>query len=203
MEIGMNEKSAGARIKRLRDRKAWTQEHLAVAANVSVRTVQRAEEGTLSAETLSAIAGALNISVEEITETKATNPRVPILTPILYYEKLETLDWLVKAFGFEMIEKHTSPDGGIMHAEIKVGEDCLIMCGSPMPGMGINTPAKLKGVNQSLNIQVQDVDRHFRKAKAAKADILSAPQNGYGFRRYQARDPEGHMWFFATPLEEN
>lgn len=55
----MNEKSMGNRIRRLRERKAWTQEHMAAAADVSVRTVQRAEEGTLSAETLSAIAGAV------------------------------------------------------------------------------------------------------------------------------------------------
>ena len=59
MDGSMNEKSMGNRIRRLRERKAWTQEHMAAAADVSVRTVQRAEEGTLSAETLSAIAGAV------------------------------------------------------------------------------------------------------------------------------------------------
>ncbi len=35
----MNAKSIGNRIRRLRDKKAWTQEHFAAAAHVSVRTV--------------------------------------------------------------------------------------------------------------------------------------------------------------------
>jgi transcriptional regulator with XRE-family HTH domain len=45
--------------------KPWTQEQLAGAADVDVRTVQRAEKGEpVSAESLQAIAGALDVSVE-------------------------------------------------------------------------------------------------------------------------------------------
>jgi uncharacterized glyoxalase superfamily protein PhnB/DNA-binding XRE family transcriptional regulator len=197
----MNQKSMGNRIRRLREKKAWTQEHLAAAAEVSVRTVQRAEEGTLSAETLSAIAGALDVEVQGITESKDAVSRPSVVTPILYYEKLSTLDWLVKAFGFEILEKHTSPDGSIMHAELKIGEGATIMCGSPAYVPGVNTPKKLKGITQCLNVLVDDVDTHFKRAKAAKAEIMSAPQDAYGHRRYQTRDPEGHTWYFATPLE--
>ncbi|MGE0632485.1 MAG: helix-turn-helix domain-containing protein, partial [Pseudobdellovibrionaceae bacterium] len=116
----MNEKSMGNRIRRLREKKAWTQEHLAGAASVSVRTVQRAEEGTLSAETLTAIAGALDVEVKTITEVAVSASHIPVITPILYYEKVATLDWLARAFGFEILEKHTNPDGSIMHAEIKI-----------------------------------------------------------------------------------
>jgi len=200
-ENKMNEKSTGNRIRRLREKKAWTQEHLAAAANLSVRTVQRAEEGTLSAETLSALAGTLNVEVNEITETETTSSQIPVITPILYYEKISSLDWLVCAFGFEIVEKHTSPDGSIMHAELRVGEGGTIMCGSPMPTIGIKTPKALNGVTQCLNIRVENVDAHFKRAKTSKAEILSEPKNGYGHRRYQARDPEGHIWYFATPLE--
>ncbi|MGE0634568.1 MAG: VOC family protein, partial [Pseudobdellovibrionaceae bacterium] len=89
----------------------------------------------------------------------------------------------------------------IMHAEIKIAEGNIMMCGSPVPTAGIKTPKALKGICQSLNIQVEDVDKHFKRAKAAKAEILDKPQDGYGFRRYQARDPEGHLWYFATRLE--
>ncbi len=196
----MNQKTVGNRIRRFREKEAWTQEHLAAAAEISVRTVQRAEEGTLSAETLSAVAGALDVAIRDIAETTKEN-QIPVVVPILYYEKVATLDWLVRAFGFEIIEKHTSPDGKIMHAELGVGNGATIMCGSPMPSIGMDTPLNLKGVTQCLNIRIDNVDSHFKRAKTAKAEILSAPEVGYGHKRYQARDPEGHLWYFAMPME--
>ena len=55
----------GANIRRIREQRPWTQEQLAGAANVDVRTVQRAEKGEpISAESLQAIAGALDVSIE-------------------------------------------------------------------------------------------------------------------------------------------
>lgn len=51
----------------LRMEKAWTQEHLAQAAGVATRTVQRAEHrGHCSAETILAIAGALDVDVAQL-----------------------------------------------------------------------------------------------------------------------------------------
>jgi transcriptional regulator with XRE-family HTH domain len=48
-----------------RERLSWTQEQLAAAADVSVRTVQRAEEGqVIAAESLQALAGALDVTQE-------------------------------------------------------------------------------------------------------------------------------------------
>jgi transcriptional regulator with XRE-family HTH domain len=55
-----------ANLRRLRKGRSWTQEHLASAADLDVRTIQRAEGGDLlAAETLQAIAGALDISVTD------------------------------------------------------------------------------------------------------------------------------------------
>jgi transcriptional regulator with XRE-family HTH domain len=57
--------TTGANIRRLREHKSWTQEQLAGAAGVDVRTVQRAEKGDqISAESLQALAGALDALVE-------------------------------------------------------------------------------------------------------------------------------------------
>ena len=56
-----------AGVKRLRESKSWTQEHLASAAGVSLRTIQRMEaEGSASAESRLAIAAALGVPVENI-----------------------------------------------------------------------------------------------------------------------------------------
>ncbi|MBO9712745.1 helix-turn-helix transcriptional regulator [Sphingomonas sp.] len=58
----------GERVKALREAKAWTQEHLAEAAGVSVRTVQRLEAGKgFASETALAVAAALDVDVRELT----------------------------------------------------------------------------------------------------------------------------------------
>lgn len=58
-----------ARIRDLRAERAWSQEHLAGAAGLSLRTVQRVEGGYASAsETLLALAAALEVPASELTE---------------------------------------------------------------------------------------------------------------------------------------
>lgn len=60
----MNQEMAET-IRSLREQRCWTQEHLAAAAGVTVRTIQRAEDGRgVSAETMQAIAGAFDVSVD-------------------------------------------------------------------------------------------------------------------------------------------
>ena len=56
-----------AGVRRLRESKSWTQEHLASAAGVSLRTIQRMEaDGSASAESRLAVAAALDVPVENI-----------------------------------------------------------------------------------------------------------------------------------------
>lgn len=55
-----------------RERLAWTQAQLAEASALSERTIQRAEDGeAVSAETLSALAGALNVSLDDLRNPPA------------------------------------------------------------------------------------------------------------------------------------
>jgi DNA-binding XRE family transcriptional regulator len=55
---------SGDLVRTLREEKSWSQEHLASASGLSVRTVQRVEsEGVGSAETRLALAGALGVPV--------------------------------------------------------------------------------------------------------------------------------------------
>lgn len=61
----------GDRIKALREARAWTQAHLADAAGVSLRTIQRLETiHSCSPETLLALAAALDIDVRSLTEER-------------------------------------------------------------------------------------------------------------------------------------
>lgn len=67
-----------ARVRQLREGKAWSQEHLANCAAVSLRTVQRVEaEGGGSHETVMALASALGVTPAELRAQEAV-PTVPL-----------------------------------------------------------------------------------------------------------------------------
>lgn len=60
----------GRKIRELREIRAWTQEHLAQAASVDCRTIQRAEKDeTQSLDTLKAIASAFDVDVSALRST--------------------------------------------------------------------------------------------------------------------------------------
>jgi transcriptional regulator with XRE-family HTH domain len=64
------DRTVGNNVKRHRERLAWTQEHLAAAAALSARTVQRIEEGgPVSADSLLGLAAAFNVSVDDLRRT--------------------------------------------------------------------------------------------------------------------------------------
>jgi len=51
-------------------------------------------------------------------------------------------------------------------------------------------------------VTVDDADEHYARSVQAGADILKEPvDQAYGVREYGARDPEGQLWYFHSPLE--
>lgn len=121
------------------------------------------------------------------------------ITPYLYYEDVgAALKFLSKAFGFRKFGRPMRRDGKINHAAMKLGDD-LVMMGCPPSGY--RNPKHLGQATQSLYVNVDDVDKHFARAKKAGAKILEEPgDTEYGHRRYGAEDPEGHEWYFAQEL---
>ncbi len=123
------------------------------------------------------------------------------ITPYLLYEDVAgALKWLAKAFGFRKYGPQMSgPGGKINHAAMKLGDD-LIMMG--YPGPKYKNPKRLGQATQNLYVNVDDVDKHFERAKKAGATILEEPEDQfYGHRRYGAADPEGHHWYFAQEIK--
>ena len=126
---------------------------------------------------------------------------MPRITPYLYYEDVaQALAWLTQAFGFRERLRLPGPDGGIGHAEVEL-EDGVIMLGRPGPDY--RNPKRLGGVTQNIYVYVEDVDKHFERARRAGAEILQEPADQfYGDRRYGAVDPEGHQWYFAQHVRD-
>jgi len=140
----------------------------------------------------------------------------PRLSSTLFYDKAEAaIDWLVRAFGFELTLKVMSPDGShVLHSQLMFGE-ALIMVGEggaqrePKFGIPCRSPLHLGGANsQCLMLFVDDVDAHCEQARAAGAEIIAEPTlHDYGpeywaDRSYGAKDPDGHMWWFTQRVRD-
>jgi PhnB protein len=122
------------------------------------------------------------------------------ITPYLLYEDVASaMKWLAKAFGFRKYGAQMSgPDGKINHAAMKLGDDVIMM---GYPGPKYKNPKRLGHVTQNLYVTVDNVDKHFKRARKAGATILEEPADQfYGQRRYGAADPEGHHWYFAQDI---
>lgn len=139
-------------------------------------------------------------------ETPTDWPRIS--SAVFYEDAANAIDWLCRAFGFEVRLKVEGEGGRIEHSELVFGEG-LIMVGSAearaeRPGREFCvSPRAVGGKNtQSLCVYVDDVDAHCARARAAGATIATDPATDdygaeYGANRtYEAVDPEGHHWWF-------
>lgn len=137
----------------------------------------------------------------------------PRITSSLFYDDASAaIDWLCKAFGFEVRLRIEGEGGRIEHSELDYG-DGLIMVGSAASrGEGDVVPSKSPtsagGVTQALCIVVDDVDAHCAYAREQGAKIHTEPKtDDYGEdywadRTYAASDPEGHFWWFLTRIRD-
>ena len=134
-----------------------------------------------------------------------------ISTSIYYEDAAKAIDWLCKAFGFEVQLKVEGEGGRIEHSELIFGGG-LIMVGSPQADKlekfpYMRSPKQVGGGNtQNMFVYVDDVEAHCARARAAGAKIGVEPKTtDYGEeywtdRSYQAEDIDGHHWWFAQRM---
>ena len=132
--------------------------------------------------------------------TQSTRSPQAIVPYLSYEDAPAAIAFLCQAFGFEEIYRLPMPDGRVGHAELGLRGNVLMLASS-YPELGFASPAKLPHVHSQLAIQVDDVDAHCERARAAGATIASEPkEQPHGDREYRAVDPEGHRWSFYTPV---
>jgi PhnB protein len=124
------------------------------------------------------------------------------IVPYLAYDDAPAaIAFLCDAFGFEELYRLEMPDGRIGHAELSYRGNHLMLASS-YPELGFSA-AKLPSVHCQVHIDVEDVDAHCARARAAGATIAVEPaEQPHGAREYRVVDPEGHRWSFATQLRE-
>ena len=113
----------------------------------------------------------------------------PSIVPYLSYaDAAAAIDFLTRAFGFEVIQRIDGPGGAVTHAELRHGDGVVM----------IGTEARPKG-SPGLYLVVEDVDAFAAAAKAAGAAEVYPPEDTeFGTRRWRCTDPEGHEWSAGT-----
>jgi uncharacterized glyoxalase superfamily protein PhnB len=127
-------------------------------------------------------------------------PNTQRIIPYLSYKNGKSaIDFLAKAFGFEVRMVMPGPGESVMHAELGLG-DAVVYLGTPP---GYEPKRATKDRNAAVLVYVDDVDAHCARAREAGAKIEQEPADQfYGDRTYNATDPEGQMWFFHTHVRD-
>jgi uncharacterized glyoxalase superfamily protein PhnB len=130
------------------------------------------------------------------------DPSVTQRLTLLVYDDIEAVhDHLVTVFGFGPGRLTRDENGRVVHGELHVG-DGLVWLHPSSDEHGLASPASLGVATHCMAVMVDDVDAHHARAVAAGAEVVGAPRDeGYGYREYDARDLEGGLWSFMSPLE--
>src|SRR5262245_19585948 len=145
---------------------------------------------------------------------KPAPPDWPRLSCSIFYQDAgSAIDWLCKAFGFEVRLKVEGDGGRIEHSELTYGEALIMPAQEDSVARErrwkkyMRSPRSLDGcATQSIMLFVDDADAHCAHARACGAQIVEEPAtHDYGAdywtdRSYGALDLEGHMWWFTQRL---
>ena len=115
--------------------------------------------------------------------------------PYLIIENPKALiDFAQKVCNAKLLEKMDTPDGGISHAEIRIGDSVVMMGQSseqypPMPTM--------------LHVYLEDIDAAYERAVKAGAETIRGPENQfYGDRSALVKDSNNISWNLSTHVED-
>lgn len=118
----------------------------------------------------------------------------PSVSPYLIVDGAAgTIEFLARVFDGTELRRFATPDGGIMHAEVRV-DDGVVMLADRADGW----PA----VHGHVHVYVRDVDDVYRRALDAGAASVQEPvQKDDEDKRGGVRDPGGTTWWISTRVE--
>lgn len=139
-----------------------------------------------------------------------------ISSSIFYEDPHAAIDFLCRAFGFELRLKVEGDAGEVVYSELTYGEGMVMVSGAGVKAASPEewqkerrSPRAVGGANtQSLCVVVDDPDAHCARAREHGAKIAREPSTSdYGDdywadRSYGAWDLEGHLWFFMARVRE-
>jgi len=115
----------------------------------------------------------------------------------------QAVDFYVAAFGAEEVARMPLPDGGILHAELRIGTGRIFLCDeSPMMERWVS-PKSLNGTSIALNLWTDDAEALFAQGVKAGAKVVMPLSDMFWGDRYgRLTDPFGHEWAIAQHVRD-
>ena len=125
------------------------------------------------------------------------------ITPSLFVAgAAKAIDFYTKAFGAEELMRFPSPDGSIMHAELRIG-DSIIMLSDEMADPSTRGPKAIGGTPVSFFMYRENVDAEWKRAIDAGArEVMPLIDQFWGDRAGCLEDPFGHQWWLAQHVKD-
>ncbi|MFC8679959.1 VOC family protein [Microbacterium ureisolvens] len=119
---------------------------------------------------------------------------------IPYRDAPAALRWLEQAFGLTTTMEWPDDDGGIQHAEMRLGDAAFTVFSDRAGYVRPEPRGDSVGFGVAFTLASADeVDRIFDSAIAAGAVAVIEPTDTeWGNHRCRVRDPEGYEWTFGT-----
>jgi len=127
-------------------------------------------------------------------------PGVHQLSPHLVCDgAADAIDFYVRAFGAEELQRLAGDDGRIMHACVSVNGSSVLLVDENRD-YGMLGPKSLGGSPVVIHLVVPDADATFARAVEAGATVRAPVAEMFWGDRYGVlEDPFGHVWSIATP----
>ena len=120
---------------------------------------------------------------------------------------LDAIDYYKRAFGAEEAFKQMADDGKrVLHANLEMfGGQIMLSDDFPEHSNDVSAPDSAGGASATIHINFKEpekVDAAMDKAAKEGGEITMPAMDAFWGARYgRLRDPFGHVWSFAAPLE--
>jgi PhnB protein len=117
------------------------------------------------------------------------------VTPYLFVEgAIPLIEFLQQAFEATEVRRTLDPEGGIMNAEIRIGDSVIMLS---------EAKCDFKPMPSSIYLYVESTDTMYGNALKAGATSLMEPNDEFwGDRHAAVQDPFGNYWWIATHQED-
>ncbi|CAN5923503.1 VOC family protein [soil metagenome] len=129
-----------------------------------------------------------------MAQVKAVPDGLQTVTPFLNIKNAaEAIELYKKAFGAEVRESYSNPDGKIMMCELQIGTSVV----------RVSDAIKDAPTQSGLSLYVENADAWWQRAIDAGLEVVMPLQDMFWGDRFGAvRDPFGNMWSIATHIED-
>jgi PhnB protein len=129
-----------------------------------------------------------------VTENAIPDGYQSVVPYLIVTDAKALIEFMKQAFGGTERMRSPGPNGGIMHAEVQIG-DSVIMLADALDETRVRTAM--------LHLYVADVDADYQRVLSAGGESIRTPADQpYGDRTAATKDRWGNEWWLATHIKD-